>query len=132
MAASSSSASSDYDIMDLTDSFASSSTSTPTPTTTAVSVVTEKKSTVTKYKIRNHEVEFPYQAYPSQLVYMEKVIEALEQGSHALLESPTGNTFSLHSLARSFVSVVALLIGTGKTLCLLCATLAWQRTATFG
>jgi midasin (ATPase involved in ribosome maturation) len=45
-----------------------------------------------------------------QRMYMEKVIEALQEGKNALLESPTG---------------------TGKTLCLLCATLAWH-TSVFG
>lgn len=38
---------------------------------------------------------------------MTCVIEALQEGKHALLESPTG---------------------TGKTLCLLCATLAWRES----
>ncbi|EQC32130.1 hypothetical protein SDRG_10326 [Saprolegnia diclina VS20] len=49
-------------------------------------------------------VSFPFTPYESQLVYMEKVIMALETKQNALLESPTG---------------------TGKTLCLLCATLGW-------
>mmetsp|Transcript_18440 Transcript_18440/g.46903 ORF Transcript_18440/g.46903 Transcript_18440/m.46903 type:complete len:309 (-) Transcript_18440:30-956(-) len=56
--------------------------------------------------IRGVPIEFPFQPYPSQLLYMEKVIESLQQQQHALLESPTG---------------------TGKTLCLLCATLAWRK-----
>ena len=59
------------------------------------------------YNIRGVPVEFPYPAYPCQEVYMEKVIQAAQQEQHALLESPTG---------------------TGKTLCLLCAALAWKGT----
>ncbi|PKA56302.1 DNA repair helicase UVH6 [Apostasia shenzhenica] len=59
------------------------------------------------YKIRGIDVDFPYEAYDCQLVYMGKVIQALQEGCNALLESPTG---------------------TGKTLCLLCATLAWRKT----
>ncbi|KAG6430041.1 hypothetical protein SASPL_108100 [Salvia splendens] len=59
------------------------------------------------YNIRGINVDFPYEAYDCQLVYMEKVIESLQNKSNALLESPTG---------------------TGKTLCLLCATLAWRRS----
>ncbi|KAF5957087.1 hypothetical protein HYC85_004312 [Camellia sinensis] len=59
-----------------------------------------------KYKIRGVNVDFPYEAYDCQLVYMEKVIQSLQDRSNALLESPTG---------------------TGKTLCLLCATLAWRK-----
>ncbi|XP_076952033.1 regulator of telomere elongation helicase 1 homolog [Bidens hawaiensis] len=59
------------------------------------------------YKIRGIDVEFPFEAYDCQLVYMDKVIQSLQDKSNALLESPTG---------------------TGKTLCLLCATLAWRKS----
>eukprot|EP00939_MAST-03C_sp_MAST-3C-sp1_P002617 g2617.t1 len=57
--------------------------------------------------IRGVHVNFPFVPYDCQVKYMTKVIEALQSGEHALLESPTG---------------------TGKTLSLLCATLAWQRS----
>ncbi|XP_038718615.1 regulator of telomere elongation helicase 1 homolog isoform X1 [Tripterygium wilfordii] len=59
------------------------------------------------YKIRGISVDFPFEAYDCQLLYMEKVIESLQNKCNALLESPTG---------------------TGKTLCLLCATLAWRKS----
>nr|XP_007150664.1 hypothetical protein PHAVU_005G171300g [Phaseolus vulgaris]ESW22658.1 hypothetical protein PHAVU_005G171300g [Phaseolus vulgaris] len=59
------------------------------------------------YKIRGIDVDFPYEAYDSQIVYMDKVIQSLQEKRNALLESPTG---------------------TGKTLCLLCATLAWRKS----
>ena len=49
---------------------------------------------------------FPYEAYECQLHYMRSVVRALEGRGNALLESPTG---------------------TGKTLCLLCASLGWRR-----
>ncbi|CAM9479536.1 unnamed protein product, partial [Chrysoparadoxa australica] len=52
------------------------------------------------------KVQFPFTPYECQKVYMEKVLEALCAGQNALLESPTG---------------------TGKTLCLLCSSLAWQQ-----
>lgn len=58
------------------------------------------------YDILGVPVEFPYAAYSCQLAYMEAVVRALEAGENALLESPTG---------------------TGKTLCLLCASLGWRR-----
>lgn len=35
-------------------------------------------------------VDFPFQPYDSQLVYMEKVILALTSKQNAVLESPTG------------------------------------------
>ncbi|KAL5106358.1 Regulator of telomere elongation helicase 1 [Taenia crassiceps] len=50
------------------------------------------------------EVNFPHEPYECQKSYMQSVIDALSQRRHAILESPTG---------------------TGKTLCLLCASLAW-------
>lgn len=59
------------------------------------------------YNLRGINVDFPFEAYKCQIDYMEKVIEALQNRSNALLESPTG---------------------TGKTLCLLCATLAWRKS----
>lgn len=60
-----------------------------------------------QFMIGGINVEFPKTPYPCQIQYMEHVIRALSSGTNALLESPTG---------------------TGKTLCLLCATLAWQES----
>ena len=57
--------------------------------------------------IQGIPIYFPYEPYPPQRSYMEKVILTLnKQGSISALESPTG---------------------TGKTLCLLCAVLAWVK-----
>ncbi|XP_048531472.1 Fanconi anemia group J protein homolog [Triticum urartu] len=63
------------------------------------------------YQVSGVPVEFPYKPYGTQLAFMGRVIATLDRGrrqgrSHALLESPTG---------------------TGKSLSLLCAALAWQR-----
>lgn len=49
-------------------------------------------------------VSFPFEPYDVQKAYMEGVIESLQNNTNALLESPTG---------------------TGKTLSLLCSSLAW-------
>ncbi|VDN03436.1 unnamed protein product [Thelazia callipaeda] len=51
-------------------------------------------------------VEFPFQPYRCQIKFMEKVMAALRMGQNAALESPTG---------------------TGKTLCLLCVTIAYLK-----
>ena len=55
--------------------------------------------------INGIQVKFPFKPYQVQHDYMSKVIEALQKGENAVLESPTG---------------------TGKTLSLLCAALAWR------
>nr|XP_055039817.1 regulator of telomere elongation helicase 1 [Misgurnus anguillicaudatus] len=56
-------------------------------------------------KIKDVNVNFPFTPYPCQVDYMSKVIECLQKKVNGVLESPTG---------------------TGKTLCLLCATLGWK------
>lgn len=63
------------------------------------------------YHIGGIQVEFPYRPYGSQLAFMGRVISTLDRAQreghcHALLESPTG---------------------TGKSLSLLCSSLAWQQ-----
>ena len=60
----------------------------------------------TTLEIGGVNIHFPFRPYPCQKEYMSKVLQALNRSENALLESPTG---------------------TGKTLCLLCSTLAWQR-----
>jgi regulator of telomere elongation helicase 1 len=60
----------------------------------------------TTVEIENIQIHFPFKPYDVQTKYMASVIKALNKKEHALLESPTG---------------------TGKTLCLLCSTLAWQQ-----
>ncbi|XP_051967242.1 regulator of telomere elongation helicase 1 [Xyrauchen texanus] len=56
-------------------------------------------------KLRGVTLDFPFTPYPCQEDYMSKVIECLQNKVNGVLESPTG---------------------TGKTLCLLCATLGWR------
>ena len=60
----------------------------------------------TTVEIRGIPVQFPVSPYECQLKYMGSVIDALNGGDNALLESPTG---------------------TGKTLSLLCSVMAWAR-----
>ncbi|KAJ3657367.1 hypothetical protein Zmor_009176 [Zophobas morio] len=59
---------------------------------------------MTSTTIRGIPVTFPFPPYDIQVNYMEKVLECLQERQNGVLESPTG---------------------TGKTLSLLCASLAW-------
>uniref|UniRef100_A0A8C7XDP8 BRCA1 interacting helicase 1 n=1 Tax=Oryzias sinensis TaxID=183150 RepID=A0A8C7XDP8_9TELE len=67
-------------------------------------------SSAVEYTIGGVKIHFPCKAYPSQLSMMNSIVRGLNYGQHCLLESPTGS---------------------GKSLALLCSTLAWQR-AQFG
>ncbi|XP_044783338.1 regulator of telomere elongation helicase 1 isoform X4 [Bubalus bubalis] len=58
-----------------------------------------------KITLKGVTVDFPFQPYKCQEEYMSKVLECLQKKVNGILESPTG---------------------TGKTLCLLCSTLAWR------
>uniref|UniRef100_G3TU92 Regulator of telomere elongation helicase 1 n=1 Tax=Loxodonta africana TaxID=9785 RepID=G3TU92_LOXAF len=58
-----------------------------------------------KVTLNGVTVDFPFQPYRCQQEYMAKVLECLQKKVNGILESPTG---------------------TGKTLCLLCTTLAWR------
>ena len=55
--------------------------------------------------IASYTVDFPFEPYPAQVVLMFKILKGLREHKNSLLESPTG---------------------TGKSLALLCSTLAWQ------
>lgn len=57
-----------------------------------------------QYSINGIEVYFPYELYDCQYNYILNVLNALKKKENALLESPTG---------------------TGKTLCLLCASISY-------
>ncbi|XP_047450348.1 Fanconi anemia group J protein [Mugil cephalus] len=59
-----------------------------------------------EYTIGGVKIYFPCKAYPSQLAMMNSIIRGLNSGQHCLLESPTGS---------------------GKSLALLCSSMAWQR-----
>jgi fanconi anemia group J protein len=63
----------------------------------------------TQLNVRGVRVSFPFAAYRSQLAMMHSVITVAKNSTHALVESPTG---------------------TGKSMALLCAALAWQRDET--
>jgi DNA repair helicase Rad3 len=58
------------------------------------------------YTMNRVKISFPCKAYPSQLSMMNNIVRSLQRSQNALLESPTGS---------------------GKSLALLCAALAWQK-----
>lgn len=69
------------------------------------SVPSREQASMPKITLNGVTVDFPFQPYKCQEEYMAKVLECLQKKVNGVLESPTG---------------------TGKTLCLLCTTLAWR------
>jgi Fanconi anemia group J protein len=61
----------------------------------------------TELTISGCKVKFPAKPYRSQVAMMSKIITSIQRSQNSLLESPTGS---------------------GKSLALLCASLAWQET----
>lgn len=42
------------------------------------------------FNIDGIEVKFNFEPYPTQIEYMEKVIQSVQKSKNAILESPTG------------------------------------------
>lgn len=68
--------------------------------------VTGEFLTQKAYTISGVPVIFPHKAYPPQIAMMDKIIKSMNKKHNCLLESPTGS---------------------GKSLALLCASLAWLK-----
>jgi len=70
--------------------------------------MSEKEITFHTVEVEGTSINFPFKPYDLQIEYMKKVLECVRDGRNGLLESPTG---------------------TGKTLSLLCSSLAWLQEA---
>ncbi|KAL9654203.1 hypothetical protein ABK040_000785 [Willaertia magna] len=71
-----------------------------------------------EYSIRGVTVNFPYQAYNCQELYMEKVIQCLQESMQEKQEKGTSYICSKNALLESPT-------GTGKTMSLICSSYAW-------
>jgi regulator of telomere elongation helicase 1 len=87
----------------------------------------------TSFTSRDVLVNFPFVPYGCQQVFVERLIEALQNGQNALLESPTGTGKvspgggSTRAPNTAPPSILTPPPSVTQTLCLLCGALAWQQ-----
>jgi hypothetical protein len=71
----------------------SNSNSNSAAASTSANVNGKSGSKPTTVEINNVAVHFPFRPYDVQTKYMKSVLDALQKGEHALLESPTVSFF---------------------------------------
>jgi len=72
-------------------------------------------SSPTTLQINNVAIHFPFKPYDVQTNYMKCVLDALQRGEHALLESPTVSSLWLDWLCKPYVIHTNIFFNTSLT-----------------